>query len=242
MKLLALVALAAGLSSCGGGIEEQRFMGISGKPKSVKITQYEAVEKFGEVVEEEIEQVQLYEFDSDGRTLKMTMYGYDGDVDFRVTYKYDGDKCVEINSFESYNEISRKSVLKSNTKNSFVWEVTTSDGTMSTQYTERGNNKITTVEKDADGNTIHKIENTYDNNGNLIEYKSYGEDGKVAYRTVSTFDGNSREITNTVWYGEDDAEEYTFSYEAEDDKGNWTKRIDRANGELESVTIREIKY
>lgn len=245
MKLfaaLATVALAAAFTSCGGGIKEQRFMGISDKPKSVKITTYEAVEKFGEVVEEEIEQVQLYEFDSDGRTLKMTVYGYDGDVDFSMTYKYDGDKCVETNSFQSYNEISRKSVLKSSTKNSFVWEMTSSGGTVVTEFVERGNNKMTTVQKDTDGDIISKFEQIYDKNGNVVEIKGYGEDGEVVYRTVSTFDGDSREITRKEWNGVDYESEYLYSYEAEDDKGNWTKRIDRADGELETVTIREIKY
>lgn len=235
--LLAVIPLV--FSGCGG-IAEQKFMGISGKPKSVKETKYEAVEKFGEAVEQDIEDASYYEFNKDGHIQKIAVYDYDGDVIFSRTYKYENGKQVETNSFQKYNNILTTDVLKNRTSKSETWETTTSDGRTTTTNLEIGNQKTISVTKDSDGNTISKADIRFDKKRNLVEQKIYSEN-QVVYWVKSTFDDDSKEITKTILAGGDDGI-YRYEYKEFDNKGNWTKRIEYLNEELGFVTMREIKY
>jgi hypothetical protein len=239
-KNLFLLLVSIVLVECSSGIKEQKFMGISGNPKSVKETKYEAIEKFGEVIEKDIEGVQYYEFDKDGYVQKTTIYDFDGDVVFTTTNKFEDGKCVENNSFQRYNSISTTNILKNRTSKNESWESKTSDGRTTTSNIELGNQKTISTIKDSDGNTISKIEQHFDNNGNLVEHKVYGEN-QVAYWVKSTFDDDSKEITKTMLVDGND-EIYTYTYKEVDKRGNWTKRIEHLNGEFESITIREIMY
>ncbi len=241
---VAVVVMAAAMMAgcCNGGIEEQRFMGMAGKPKSVKITVYEAVEKLGDALPlETVMEERLYDFTVDGQQQTMVMYNSDGDVVFSIIHYFEDGRCIETSAFH-YGKLVDTRTFESGTKKSYVWKLTASDGTVTTLHTERGENKMTTVEKDAAGNAVSKGETTYDCNGNIIEYSAYDAEGELAYRTLSTFDDDSREITKKMWHGGVDSGEYSYSYETFDDNGNWTKRIDRLNGEIESVTMREITY
>ncbi|GHT32322.1 hypothetical protein FACS189434_03810 [Bacteroidia bacterium] len=57
--------------ACSGGLKEQKILGVNGSPKSIKEINYEATEKFGEVIEQDIEDVLYYEFDKQGLVQKM---------------------------------------------------------------------------------------------------------------------------------------------------------------------------
>jgi hypothetical protein len=241
-KLFLFAALAAvsAMAGCDGGMREQKFMGMSGNPESVKTTMFEAIEKFGEVTEQGIGGVYVHEFDKDGHVVKMTAYDSEGEVVYSNTNEYVDGKCVESTSFQMYNNVTTTNTLKSSTGNSFSWEQTSSDGKTTTSLVERGKDKTTTTVKDSNGNIVSKYEQFYDGRGNIIELKAYGEDGSVVYSEKSTFDDDAREVTKTMT-SRDEETVFSYSYEAVDDKGNWIRRIERLDGEL-IVTTREIKY
>ncbi|MCD8029323.1 MAG: hypothetical protein LUF85_00335 [Bacteroides sp.] len=230
------------LSGCGSGdIKRKKFMGISGNPTFVKYTTYDAVERFGEVIEKDLEEVQTYEFDTEGNVVKLSVYNYEGELNFTLTHTFENGKRVETRSYQRYNSLSETSLLTNRTSSQETWETQLSDGTITTTYIELEDQKKTEVVKDSEGNITSRTEQFFDRKGNLKEYKAYDENNKVRYWFKTTFDTHSRELTQTTLVGNNE-EVYTYKYVASDDKGNWTKRIEYVDGELESVTLREIRY
>ena len=88
-KSLILVVIACIIAGCSGDIKQQKFIGMSGNPKSVKETVYEATEEFGEIVEGDIEESCYYEFDKEGFVVKtISIHCYSGDTLLVVTNKF----------------------------------------------------------------------------------------------------------------------------------------------------------
>jgi hypothetical protein len=241
MKKAIFIAFATLLFiSCGSDVKEQKYMGISGNPKTVKDTRHEATEKFGEAVEQEIYEVLSYEFDGSGYVKKMAHYNDDGNAVYTITNKFENGKCVESKVHQKYNDISTTNTIKERTSKKEVWERKTSDGRITTSHIEHGNLKSTTIIKDSDGNTVSKTERRFDSKGNVLEFKRYSEKD-VVYWTKSIFDDDSREIEKKMLDGSDDCV-YTYKYDSFDKKGNWTKRFEYKDGDIEYITIRKINY
>jgi hypothetical protein len=95
--------------------------------------------------------------------------------------------------------------------------------------------------KDSDGNILSKSEIEIDNNGNIIEYKVYDDSETLYYCYKSTFDNKSQEIERKILGGYNEGL-YTYKYDSFDSKGNWTKKIEYKDGEIESLEIRKIEY
>jgi len=241
MKQLIFLVMAVFFVGCSGSaIKEQKFLGVNGSPKSIKDTKYEAVEKFGEVIEQDVDEVLCYEFDKHGFVQKMVYYNSDGDVNFSVTNTFENGKCIENKSYQKYNDLTTTSTLKNRTSKSEIWESTTSDGKTTTQYSEIENLKTTMIVKDSDDNAVSKVELIRDNKGNIVEYKVYNEE-KVVYWYKSTFNEKSQEVERKMLSGYDEGI-YTYKYDSFDKKRNWTKKVEYKDGEIESLTIREITY
>jgi hypothetical protein len=238
LVLLAMVTVM--LVGCSNNFKEQKFLGIKGNPKSIKDTKYNAIEKFGEVVEQNISEIQYYEFEEYGHILQMKHYNADGDIVYSGNNKFEDGKCIESKEHQKYNNISCINILKERKSQSDIWEHKYSDGRITTTFTVYEGQKVTTVIKDSDGNTIQKIEQQYDKNGNCIEYKNYGEN-QVDYWFISKFNEKYQEFEKKVLEGYDEGN-YIYKYDSFDNKSNWTKKIEYKDGEIESLTIREIKY
>lgn len=90
-KLLFLSVLFYMLTSCNQGVPSLKFEGLNGKVQSVRESKYEAVEKFGEAIPDELEQVLILDFDKDGHLLKHFLYDDDGELMYGWEQSYDGD-------------------------------------------------------------------------------------------------------------------------------------------------------
>jgi hypothetical protein len=238
MFILTVTIFVVGCSE--NNIKNQKFLGAKGNPKSIKETKYEAVEKFGEVIEGVVDEVIRYEFDKSGNIQKLTHYDDDGDVVFSISYVFEDGECIETKSYQKYNNIVSTSSLKNRTSKNETWERKTSDGKITTSYSEYDKLTRTTITKDSENIIVSKEEQIIDNKGNLVEIKVYNEE-KVVYWYKSKFDDNSQEIERKMLVGYDEGI-FTYKYDSFDKKGNWIKRVEYKDGKIESLTIREIEY
>ncbi|MDH6306825.1 hypothetical protein M2459_002159 [Parabacteroides sp. PF5-5] len=240
-KNMLILAVAVFFVGCSESNKNQKFLGLKGNPKSIKETKYDAFEKFGEVIEDDIDEVVLYEFDKTGNFQKIVCYDGDGDMKYSITNIFKNGECIESKFYQKYNDVTSTSNLKNRTSKSETWERKTSDGKITTSYSEFDKLKTTIITKDSEDNVVSKEEQTKDNKGNIIEFKVYnGED--VAYWYKSAFDDKSQEIEKKILAGGYDEGIYTYKYDSFDKKGNWIKKIEYKDGEIESLAIREIKY
>ena len=175
MKQIILILLVSGLFF---GCSESNIKGHNGKPKSIKDTKYEAIEKFGEVIGQNIDKVSYYEFGKHGYAQKIIHYNSIGDIIFSETQTFEGDECIEMTSYQKYNDITSTSKLKNRTPNSETWERKTSKGETTISYSKYENMEMTTVTKDLEGNIVSQAELVYDDNRNIVEHK-YSKNGEV---------------------------------------------------------------
>ncbi|GHT32320.1 hypothetical protein FACS189434_03800 [Bacteroidia bacterium] len=170
---------------------------------------------------------------------KKWVYDSGGDVNFSVTNIFDNGKCVESKSFQTYNNKTTTNTLKDRTSKSEIWESTTSDGETTRSYSEIDNLKLTIIVKDSGDNIVSKQEQIRDKNGNVVENKVYS--GKeVIYWQKSIFNNKSQEVEKKMLSGYDEGI-YVYKYDSFDNKGNWTRKIEYKNDEINSLTIREIE-
>ena len=245
--ILILVMLVFFAGCSGGNFKEQKFLGINGSPKSIKDTEYKAIE---EVIEQDVNKVFYYEFNKHG-FIQKSVYSnlYFGDTVWD-TNTFKNGKCIEMKSYEKYknNDLTTTKTLQSRTSKSEIWECIRSDSTMPTLlFIEFENLKKTIVEIEPIINyTLSKEEIIIDKNGNIVECKyinrKYYKKEYIEYWSKSTFNDKSQEVEKKMFAGYDNNTIYTYKYDAFDKKGNWTKKIEYQNGEIKSLTIREITY
>ena len=240
-KIMFILAIAVFFISCSDSNKNQKFLGLKGNPKSIKEIKYDAFEKFGEVIEDDIDEVIHYEFDKTGSIKKIAYYDEDGDMMYSVTNTFKDGVCIESKFYQKYSDATTTSSLKDKTSKSETWEMKTSDGKITTSYSEYDKLKTTIITKDSENNVVSKEEQTKDNKGNIIEVKVYNEDD-VVYWYKSTFDDKSQEIEKKMLAGGYDEGIYTYKYDSFDKKGNWIRKIEYKDGEIESLAIREIEY
>jgi len=243
MKQIILILVVSGffIGCSENNINEQKFLGANGNPKLIKDTKYKAIEKFGEVTEQDIDEVLYYEFDKHGHIQKEIKYDSDGDIIYSETNTFEDGKWIESTTYHKYiNEVTTTYKLKNRTSKSEIWEGKTSEGKTITLYRKYEYLKLAMVRKDFDDNIVTKIEQITDDNGNIVEYKAY-EKGEVVYWYKSTFKDKSQEIERKM-LSDYDKGIYTYQYGSFDKNGNWTKKIERKDEKIESITIRKITY
>ena len=243
MKQIILILIVSGffLGCSESDFKERKFGGLNGNPKSIKDTKYEAIEKFGEVVEQSINNVLYYEFGKHGYAQKIIHYNSIGDIIYSETHTFESGKCIEITTYQKYNDITSTIKLKNRTPNSETWEKKTSLGETTISYSEYENMGMTTVTKDLEDNIVSQVELVYDDNRNIVEHK-YSKHGEVLIWEKSTFNDKSQEIKIERFLGYEDGI-YFYKYDCFDKKRNWTKKIEyNKDGEIKSLTIREIIY
>jgi len=239
-KIVLLICVLSLFIGCNNDFKERKYLGINGKARSIKDTKYVASEKFGEIIEQYISEIGYYEFDEYGQIKKMEMYDDDEEIIYSSNYKYENGKCIENKTYRKYDDISTVNTLRERKNKNEIWENKSSDGKIMTTFNSYENQKRITVTKDSEGNIKSKGENQFDKNGNIIERK-YFNDEKVEYWQISKFNNKSQELEKKVIEGYDEGV-YTYKYESFDEKGNWTKKIEYKGDEVETLTIRVIKY
>ena len=222
------------LASCSSP-KAQKFMGLNGSLERIKDSKYEAVEKFGEAQQGDLDEVIIYEFDKNGNNTKYATYNHWGDCLFSSKFTYENGECVLQETKNSYSG-NYKTELISRQGNVRIFE----------QASEQDTVKIeeTTSKRYLCFNTYAsdykmKEEVWTDNKNNVIERK-VTRDEVIVYWVKSKFEGNNE--VKAEYLDENNKGIWTYSYGDYDKKRNWTKKISYKDGVLESVTIREITY
>lgn len=228
---------------------------LTGKVKSVIETNYEPIEKFGDIIKgEKIKGYASSEatlYNSEGNVIENIRYRSDGEMEYKSIFKFD----------EKANKI-QKDVYNSNKELEGRWEY---------NYDDKGMISETNI-YDSIGKFIRKIKCEYDINGRVIEDYTYNSDGKLEERmtldyidaknkTESIYNANGDLIFKNVYeydenktlmrqeyniyglYGKDIRTLYTYKYTKYDKEGNWIERIQYNEENIPTIiTDRKIEY
>ncbi len=120
----------------------------------------------------------------------------------KVTYGYDKDgNMIDYESFDENGQLKNKRVSEYNGNVENLTQYDYADGSVvsTTQakivYTNSKREKILTQESTKPSGNKHKIENTYDKNGNVIEIVEFENDHLQYKSTEYVYDGNTLTYT-----------------------------------------------
>ncbi len=208
--------------------------------KSIKDTKYQAVDTLGKVIQQDSIDVYHYEFNRDGYVQKMSYYNPQFNMVNTIINQFEEGKYVGSKWYQANNTII--TTLKERTSNSEILEQFDGTNTL-TVYVNYETFKRTSTFKNSADTIVCREEITIDANGNIIEVKVYRKEFSD-YWHKSTFNEKSQELEKKILAGNlsDEEEIFTYKYNAFDEKGNWTKKFEYKDGEIVSITIREIEY
>lgn len=267
-SLLIIGILAATLISCGKKEVNNNWKGfnLQGKVKTLKVERYSAYSSFGEIIEDELEETDVYEFNKDGFLVE---FSAKGTRIYTFTYTHKGDTITILGLRD--NEFNSKSISVLDDQNR-VLESTKYDsgGEISWKtVNEYSDNLLTEVyEYDAKGNLWRKKTNyvykdgklqsfkTYDSDGDLKEthYFKYDENGFLAEEKENDSNGKTRyrkrykkdQYGNSLYYSYkgthshyDSEEKYELTY---DSRHNIIKKVTVDDDNDYEIEIRTITY
>lgn len=246
MRNLLMLCLIALITSCSNTPTSMKFLGLNGEVSSIRDTKFDVKEKFGEIFQNEIEEVSVYNFNSDGNVLNQTVYSPDGDMKYSFEHLYKDKNCYQtifkrisfnLKTMDSDTITSMSKLLRKD-GDFFIWENITDNSEPQQSKVEKSRSYIkTTTEISKDSKQISE---SWYSGSNLIEQKITTED-KVVFWTKSKYDNQNRAIELKYLEG-NNKETISYSYNKMDNKGNWTECIEYKNGKPENIIIREIKY
>jgi hypothetical protein len=193
------------------------------KIKSTHVTEYKAVDKFGELTKGEVlfDLFYIPEYDENGYITEEIAYDADNELIEKTTFKYD-EKGTIIEAYW-YNP----------------------DGSLKSKYVnecdDAGRVKAQTV-YNHDGSVRAKFIVEYDKNGVRTESNGYDFDGRLV--EYMRYDGQKNLVENILYDADGNvSDSFTWKYEY-DENDNWTKRITcRGEGEIaEEIAERTIEY
>lgn len=234
-KLLFLSILFFMLISCNQGIPTLRFDGLNGKVQSVRESKYEAVEKFGEAIPDELEQVLILDFDKAGHPLKHFIYDEDGELIYGWEQSYDGDEVTLTKNYGWREKEPSVTELLSCGKTHCDYKYTDKDTTY-TYTTNIFEDKL--YRKFTYNNSDTEVELWFNKKGQVLEQKQTKK-GELIFWLVNKFN-NDYLLVETEYRGSYPSQS-SFKYTEFDSKGNWTTAI-MFEGEDTYVLKREIKY
>lgn len=235
--LFALLSIATSIlimASCTNSEKNNDWKqyNLSGNVKSFKQTVYDAEEKFGEIEKGDIsyrnamnkrvisqnDRNKQVIFNQKGNTVEENGYDSDGDLNYKILYKYDKQgNIIEWKQYDTDESLSSKGVPK---------------------YDKQGN-IVEWKQYDADGNLQYK--RLIDKQGNIIEWNEYDADGNLEYKILYKYDENGNSIEEIANDFSGKSDEYKYEYEF-DNKGNWINRLGFRNNIPKEITEREIEY
>ena len=236
---LALLCAVACSGNKFNDIPEIKYGGLNGKVVSTRDSRYDVEDKFGEIVPDELEEVVVTVYDSDGHQIKYTSYDSDGDLQYRLTDIYEkGLLKKEVYEY-GWNDSKTEYVVAERRKNYLKLNQTDANGDSIIEIFYDG---LHSCNKDEDGDVI--FESFYDKKGHLTEQKSYNYAGEVTYHIKQEFDKKGNLVKSIKYYSSHgDPEVTTYTYQEFDKKGNWiTQYIQDEDGDVTGIVKREITY
>ncbi|MFJ1492301.1 hypothetical protein [Capnocytophaga canis] len=198
-KIILLVITAISIISCG---QEKKNDLQKAKVKSVRVKSYHAVEKFGEVVKDTLQEINQLDFLMEDH--------------FYILYNEKGNKIEEVHEGLPNKEFTyvykNEKLVEKKGKNSFYGE-----SKNIYIYNELGNlRELSTY--NADGGLIEKRICKYDTKKNNIETNVYNSDGVLKTKLTYKYDDKGNTIEINSYNSEGGLEiKYTYKY---DEKGN----------------------
>lgn len=235
---LALLLFTISCSNNGMSVNELKFGGLKGNVSSYKEFVYDAEEKFGEVVPDDLEGVTIYEYDKDGHQIKFGIYDEDGDVIYKYEDTFEKGVLVSRTAMQRYGDKRTESRIVERNKNYLKW--CHEYGTANEYTTEVFYEKNFLCEKE---NGEKMLEIVYDKEGREIDRKRY-LDGELSSRIKNEYN-DAGLLVKSIQYGTwnlDKGDVLTYKYVEFDKKGNWVTSHVYENGELEAIQKREIIY
>lgn len=240
-RILLLLGLLVASSCCGNNessIPVLRFEGRKGNIAKIKESTYDAVEKFGDVYPDDLWQVRVAEFDSEGFPVSSVLYDSDGMWITKETDTFENGRCVKSKVCVKYPEQEIESSLTENTKEYEVWSIV-KNGETRKQYSYYEGLRI--IAKDEEGKV--QFERIFDAVGHGIDMKIY-TDGEIMHRESWEYNAEGLLVKTTVYRDDGiDPDIYTYSYSDFDSHGNWTTQICYdEDGDPYNIVKAEITY
>lgn len=235
---LALLLFTISCSNSDISVNELKFGGLKGNVSSYKEFIYDAEEKFGEVVPDDLEKVVIYEYDKDGHQIKFGMYDEDGDFIYKYEYTYEKGVLVSMAIMHRYGDNKRiESRIVERNKNYIKWchEYGTANEYTSEAFYEKN---FLCVKKE---NGEKMLETVYDKEGREIDQKRY-VDGELYSRIKNEYNDAGLLVKSIQYWSSDEGDVLTYQYVEFDKKGNWVTSHVYEDGELEAIHKREIIY
>ncbi len=235
--VLVIGAWFVGLRPRQAAGDDRRLDGLYGGVLEVTLETAPLALRFGEWVEAAGSLESSSRYDRRGRLLEVVRYRLDNAVDYRVSYRYEGERLLEETSYTTdeaplyrwlhdydregrklsltgYNDaggLDFKTVYSYDPEGRLVQETAYNpDETLSS---------VTDISHDAQGYTRetrygasqlegdYRTVERYDRNGNRLEEAAYGADGALQYRVSYRYDGAGR-LLEEIAYGADSSAQY----------------------------------
>ena len=236
MKKLLFLSIAFGtFISCTQGVPSLKFDGMFGNVQSVRESKYEAVEKFGEAIPDELEEVLILEFDKKGHLLKNFVYDDEGDLIYGWEQVYDGDVVIQSKNYNWREKEPVVTELISHDKGCYTYRFTSKDTTYSYSqnlFEDKLYRKIT----DTKGTSVSEI--WFNKKGQFVEQKEI-RNGELVFWIIRKYNEQGM-LTEEELRG-DYPNRRTIKYTEFDTKGNWITAIMFDDGDA-YVLKRDIKY
>jgi len=224
--------------------------GLKGKVKLCIETEYNAVEKSGEIQKGDLEFKVINMFSENGYIVESHIYNSRGNLYSKMAFKYDSNgKLIEMDDYTngilkskltysydaSGNETERRSYLPGD---SLEYRIIN-------KYDANGK-KIEEIQFKADGTLDSRYLSIYDSNGKLVETNGFEQDSNQTVRIMHKYDDKGREAESKIYdtdtsnamtdnfiYDEDGkiieainnlggiVKKTTYSYDRYDNTGNW---------------------
>lgn len=236
LPLFLLVLTAC--SNNGTSIPQIKFSGMKGNISMIKESCYDATEKFGEIVPDELNGVNIWEFDNDGNQTKFGCYDEDGDYIYKVETTYENGNIVSETSYAKIGNKKTENKVIERKKNYIKWLFDI--GTENENSVEHIYDGLYYKGVDKDGKLVEEC--FFDKKGRLIERKSYSN-GELSYRGLMEYDKDNNLTKLTQYYSTGEASTVTYyTYPEFDKKGNWITLYLFEDGEIQGIFKREITY
>ncbi len=148
--------------------------GLLGEIKQIKEDMFNAIDKFGEVVQTTLaDHVSLIKFDESGNIIEENHYHIDGNLSDKSTFRYDDSgNQIETNSYNSDGDLEGKGSFK---------------------YDQKGN-RIEGNYYNSGGSLFLKAIYNFDDMGNQIGENRYSSDGSLISKEIYKYDTQNNKI------------------------------------------------
>ncbi|MFV0505226.1 MAG: hypothetical protein ACK5L5_00730 [Bacteroidales bacterium] len=242
-KLFLLTILAGMLFAC----KTNNDSFLNGDVESTRESNYEASEKFGEVIKEDLIEVRDFKFNENGNLTTMIFYDEDGEETYKSTTTYKNGEAISHTTQRSdYLEFTSKGVRVFKDDIKTIWVIKKEEEGKLTSDTI-----IHTLAEDCKKKTVIEIKDdgtksvsyyTYDDKERIVEFKWLMNGVDIQQWEINTYKDNLHTQEDRLDPKTGDVKDViTYKYKL-DDKQNWIERIEYENGKATQLTERVINY